>query len=112
MDVHQSIFAAVALSGPISILIGIGRGVMCLDRSIRVKATKSAIASGATMLTLLVLLAILIGVWFVYGVAHTGKDATTDAVVLASTVLPAYVMVFCAWRVYGYLERRFRRIDL
>ena len=109
MDFAQSIIIGIAFSGPISIFIGIGRTIMCLDRSARAKHTKSAILAGLGILTLLALLAAILVVWFGYGVAHTGKDATTDLVVLASTVAPAYIGVFCIWRLSGHLEKKLRR---
>lgn len=105
MDVAQSTMIGIALSGPIVILIGIGRAVMCLDRSIRAKRAKFALFSGLGILALLALLAAIIGTWFGYGVAHTGKDATTDLVVLAGTVTPAYLSVFVVWLLSRYFER-------
>lgn len=109
MDFTQTIVIAIALSGPIVILIGVGRIVMCLDRSIRAKHTKFALLSGLNILILLTLLAAIVVVWFAYGVAHTGKDATTDLVVLASTVTPAYVGVFLFWLLSRRLEKGLRR---
>ena len=109
MDFTQSIIIGIAFSVPIAIFIGIGRTTMCLDRSVRAKNTKFAILAGLGILTLLALLAAILVVWFGYGVAHTGKDATTDLVVLASTVTPAYLGVFCIWRLSSYLEKRLHR---
>ncbi len=57
-------------------------------------------------MTLLALLGAIIVVWFAYGVAHTGKDAATDLVVLASTIAPAYLGAFAAWRFSVYLKKR------
>lgn len=106
MDFTQSVIIGIAFSGPIAIFIGIGRTIMFLDRSVRAKHTKFAVLAGLGILILLALLAAIVVVWFAYGVAHTGKDATTDLVVLASTVIPAYVGVFCIWRLSGYLEKK------
>jgi hypothetical protein len=109
MDFTQTIVIAIALSAPIVILIGVGRTIMCLDRSIRAKRTRFAILSGLNILILLALLAAIIVVWFAYGVAHTGKDATTDLMVLASTVTPAYVGVFLIWLLSRRFEKGLRR---
>ena len=106
MDFTQTVIIGIALSGPIVIFIGIGRTIMFLDRSVRAKLTKFAVLAGLGILILLALLAAIVVVWFAYGVAHTGKDATTDLIVLASTVIPAYVVVFCIWRLSGYLEKK------
>ena len=106
MNFVQSIFVTVAFSGPIATLIGIVLAALCFVRSRRAKNTKFAVVSGLGALTLFALLAAIIVVWFAYGVAHTGKDATTDLVVLASTVAPAYLGAFAAWRFSVYLKKR------
>lgn len=108
MDFTQSAIIGIALSGPIAILLGIGRATMWLDRSIRAKQPKFAIFSGVGILTLLALLAAILGVWFMYGVAHTGKDARTDIAVLVGTVTPAYISVVVIWLLSGHFEKRLR----
>jgi hypothetical protein len=65
-----------------------------------------------TILGIVCLLAILatdIVVWFAYGVAHTGKDASTDLVVLAGTSSLVYVGAFLVWRLSVYFERRLEK---
>lgn len=106
MNFVQYIFMAVAVSGPIAIFIGVALAALCFVRSCRSKNVKFAVVSGIGALSLLVLLAAIIVVWFGYGVAHTGKDATTDLVVLAITVGPAYLSAFAAWRFSIYLKKR------
>ena len=105
MTFSQSIFAIVAFSGPIAILIGIAFAVLCLVRSCKAKSVKFAVVSGLGVLTLLFLLAAIIVVWFAYGVAHTGKDAKTDLMVIAVTNVPAYIGAFAAWRFSAYLKK-------
>ena len=106
MNFVQSIFVTVAFSGPFAILIGVALASLCFVRSRRAKNAKIAVISAIGVLALLVLLAATIVVWFAYGVAHTGKDATTDLVVLASTVTPAYLGAFVAWRFSVYLKKK------
>lgn len=106
MNFVQSIFVIVAFSGPIAILIGVALTALCFVRSRRAKNAKFAVVSGLGAFTLLALLAAIIVVWFAYGVAHTGKDATTDLVVLSSTVVPAYLGAFAAWRFSVYLKKK------
>jgi len=109
MDFVQSAILGIAISGPIAILIEIGRAIMCLDRSVRAKQARYALLTVLGILTLLILLAAILGVWFAYGVAHTGKDAATDFAVLASTVTPAYLGILIVWLLSGYFERRLHR---
>ncbi len=106
MNFVQSIFVTVAFSGPIATLIGVVLAALCFVRSRRAKNAKFTVVSGLGALTLLALLAAIIVVWFAYGVAHTGKDATTDLIVLASTVAPAYIGAFAAWRFSAHLKKR------
>jgi hypothetical protein len=109
MNFVQSIFIGIAFSGPIVIFIGIGRTIMCLDRLVRAKRPKLAMLAGLSILTLLALLAAILAVWFGYGVAHTGKDSTSDLVVLVGTVTPAYIAGISVWYLSRYLEKRLRR---
>jgi ABC-type nickel/cobalt efflux system permease component RcnA len=106
MDLIQTIILTVAISGPVIILVGVGRAVMCFDRSIRAKHKKSALLAALCIATLLALLAAILVVWFGYGVAHTGKDASTDLMVIAGTVIPSYVGVYLVWRASLFLENR------
>jgi hypothetical protein len=106
MELIQYVIIAIAFSAPIAIFIGTGRTIVCFYRSVRAKRTKFAIVAGLNILALLILLAAILVVWFGYGVAHTGKDATTDLVVLASTVTPAYIALFGTWYLSVYLDKR------
>jgi hypothetical protein len=108
MDFLQIVTLGIALSGPTVIFVGIGRLVMSIDRSFRYKHRNFALFAFLSILGLLALLAVIIVVWFGYGVAHTGKDATTDAIVLGGTVMPSYVCVYGAWRLARYLEGRMK----
>ncbi len=109
MNFIQLIIIGIAFSGPTAILIGIGRVIVCLYRSARAKRSTFVIFSVLGILALLALLAAIIAVWFLYGVAHTGKDTATYLVVLASTVVPAYIGSFIIWHLSGYFENRLHR---
>ena len=106
MSTWQTIFIAVAFSGPIATLAGVVRAALCFYRSARAKHLLFSIFSGVAILALLTIFAAIIVVWFGYGVAHTGKDTKTDLMVLAATVAPAYVGVFFIWRLVLYIEKR------
>ena len=106
MTFIQSIFVTIAISGPAAALIGFGLATRCFFRSRKAKNTKFAVVSALAALALLAFLSVIIVVWFIYGVAHTGKDATTDLIVLSSTVAPAYLGVFAAWQFSRYLKTK------
>ena len=99
----------IALSSLIAILIGVVRAVVCLVHSIKGKHVLFATVAGMEIVILITLFAAMIVVWFGYGVAHTGKDATTDIIVLASTVVPAYIAAYGVWRLSSYLDHRIVR---
>ncbi len=109
MDMYQSIFLTAALSLPIVTLIVIGRSALCVFRSHKAKHLKFTIFSILGIVVLLVIFASVIVVWFIYGVAHTGKDVSTDLVLLASTGTPVYVGVFFVWRLSIYMEKRLEK---
>ncbi len=106
MTFIQLIILTIAISGPTAVFIGFGLVTRCFFRSCRAKNTKFAVISVLAALAFIALLSIIIIVWFIYGVAHTGKDATTDLIVLSSTVTPAWFGVFAAWRFSRYLKTR------
>ena len=55
---------------------------------------------------LLAMLAAVVVVWFAYAVAHTGKDASSDLIVLASTATPVYAGSIFVWWFSAYMESR------
>lgn len=109
MDLFQTVFLTAALSLPVVTLIALGRAALCVFRSHQAKHLKFTLFSILAMVIMLVVFAAVIVVWFAYGVAHTGKNATTDLVVLASTGIPVYVGAFCVWRLSVYMENRFEK---
>ena len=105
MDILSYITVGLALSGPLVITVTIVRAVMTIDRSIRSKNKRCAILVLCSILGLLSMLALILAVWFGYGVAHTGKDAASDLTVLSATLIPAYLAVYLAWRWYLRSEK-------
>ena len=108
MSFIQYLIIGIALSGPCSIVVGMVRGIICTARNISAKRTKFSIFCILAIAALLIALLIILGVWFAYGVAHTGKDTTTDLIVLASTVAPAYILTFIVWLLFRHLDREIR----
>ncbi len=109
MDLYQSVFVIAALSLPVVTLIALGRAVLCAFRSHRARHLKFTLFSILSIVILLVIFAAVVVVWFVYGVAHTGKDATTDLVLLASTGTPVYIGAFSVWWLAVYMEKRLEK---
>ncbi len=106
MDLYQAFFIAAALSLPFITFIALCRAALCIFRSVNAKHLKFTIISSLGILILLMLFAAVVVVWFAYGVAHTGKDASTDLIVLASTGTVIYIGAFSIWRLSMYIEKR------
>jgi len=96
----------VILSVPIVSLAAIARAGLCTVRCRRARHLKFTIFSILCVVLLLAMLAAVVVVWFAYAVAHTGKDATSDLIVLASTVAPVYAGSISVWWLSIYMERR------
>lgn len=96
----------VLLSMPVVSLIGVVRAGLCIVRCRRARHLKFTIFSILCVVFLLVMLATVVVVWFAYAVAHTGKDASSDLIVLASTITPVYAGSVIVWRFSLYMERR------
>ena len=53
-----------------------------------------------------ILLSLPVVVLFAYGVAHTGKSASADLMVLAITGIPTYLVAASIWFLSRFLEKR------
>jgi hypothetical protein len=45
-------------------------------------------------------------VLFAYGVAHTGRSASNDLMVLAITIIPTYLVAGSIWFLSRFMEKR------
>ena len=104
MDILAFLYFGLMLSGVAAILIASVRGIISIYRSVGAKKIRNAIYAFLIVLFLTALLFAILGAWFAYGVAHTAKDASTDAINLAVTLLPAYLGSYFSWRLYLKLE--------
>ena len=55
---------------------------------------------------MLVIFSVVVVVWFTYAVAHTGKDASTDLIILGSTGTAIYVGAGFVWWLSHYMDSR------
>ena len=106
MEFYQTFFITAALSLPFVTFIALCRAALCVFRSVSARHLKFTVVSGLGSLILLVIFAAVVVVWLTYGVAHTGKDASTDLIVLVSTGAVIYVGAFSVWRLSFYIEKR------
>ena len=106
MDFYKYFFVTVGLSMPIVILIGLGRAVLCIFRSVKAKQLKLTIFSSLGIVILLVIFSAIVVVWFAYGVGHSGKSISTELILLASTCASVFVGVYGIWKLSLYIERR------
>ncbi len=106
MDFYKTFFITATLSLPFVTFIALCRAALCVFRSVSARHLKFTVISSLGILVLLVIFAAVVVVWFAYGVAHTGKDASTDIIVLVSTGAAIYGGAFSVWRLSLYIEKR------
>jgi len=107
------IFEALAVTVVVAALIVAARLVMCgvlaarQDRNWRGRTWIVAISVAGVVAVATLLLA-LVMMWFIYGVAHTGKDITTFVRMLLVTGVPYVLGLVGLWFLGGALASRLR----
>jgi high-affinity K+ transport system ATPase subunit B len=95
---------------PIIGLVAIVRTAVCVYRSYKAKSKLFVLLSSLSIILMIGIMAFVVIVLFGYGVAHTGKDASTDIVILAITVIPTYIGAFGIWRLSIFIESRLNTV--
>lgn len=104
----RTIIEILALSVSLATLLVVGRFVWCLVEALRARRFAIAAVSAAGIAIIILLFAAVVIVWFAYGVAHTGKDARTDLILLLSTIPPFFIASIGLWLLGGKLWSRLR----
>ncbi len=110
MSIDQILVVSIILSMPIIGLVAIVRTAVCVYRSYKAKSKLFVFLSSLSIILMIGILAFVVIVLFWYGVAHTGKDASTDIAVLAITVIPTYIGAFGIWRLSIFIESRLNMV--
>ena len=79
---------------------------MCAYRCRIARQTSFLMFSGLFIMVMISVLAVDVVVLFAYGVAHTGKNASNDLMILAITIIPTYLVAGSIWFLSGYIEKR------
>jgi hypothetical protein len=111
MTTSQTIIVSMVLSLPLVGIIAIGRALLCVFRCHEAKKIAFVVLSCVSILVMVIVLAFDVVVLFGYGVAHTGKDASTDLIVLGITIIPTYLGAGGIWLLCRYMERRLTHSD-
>ena len=106
MSISQIIIVSVLLSLPLIGLIATGRAVLCAWRCQKIRKTAYVILSCLYVVIMIGVLIFAVVVLFGYGVAHSGKNASTDLIVLSITVVPTYVAACAIWFLSRHMEKR------
>lgn len=106
MNASQSLILAILLSLPVVGLIAILRSLSCAYQCRKAKKTIFFILSCLYIVIMISVLAFVVVVLFGYGVAHTGKSASSDLMVLAITVIPTYLVAGSIWFLSRFMEKR------
>ena len=106
MNVSQSFIVAILLSLPVIGLVAILRSLLCAYQCRKARKTSFLILSCLYIVIMISVLAFDVVVLFAYGVAHTGKSASTDLMVLAITIIPTYLVAGSIWFLSRFMEKR------
>ena len=98
----------LALAVSLATLLVAGRYLWSLVDSLRARRFAIATLSVAGIAVILLLFCAVVIVWFAYAVAHTGKDARTDLILLLSTIPPFFIASIGLWLLGGKLRSRLR----
>jgi hypothetical protein len=104
MTILQLIINVILLCIPVIGLIAIGRACLCIFRCLMSKRKEIAVIPLFSIVLMLCFIGMGILVLLGYGVAHSGKNALNDFVVLAIVAAPNYLCAFGLWRVSKFLE--------
>lgn len=102
----QTFLILLVCSVLLAALIVAARFVVCLVRAIRSRRYWWAVLATAGILLILAALGAVIVAWFIYAVAHIGKNASTDLKVLLSTAPPFFLFSVFSWWAAGRLAAR------
>jgi hypothetical protein len=106
MNLNQSVFLSAALSLPVVTVIAIIRAALCIYRSKKKKHLMFTVFASLNIVLMLVIFSGVAIVWFTYAVAHTGKDASTDLIILAGTGAATYAGACLVWWLSQFMESR------
>ena len=112
MNVYQSLVLTILLSLPVIGLVAILRSLSCAYQCLKAKKITFFVLSCLYIVIMISALAFVVVVLFAYGVAHTGKSASTDFMVLASTVIPTYLVAGSIWFLSRFMEKRLNNNDV
>lgn len=102
------VVAVTVLLVTLAALLVAGRLAWCIVVALRARRYGIAAVSVAGLVGVVAALGVVVVVWFAYAVSHTGKDASTDLMVLVATVPPFFLVSFGLWFLGGKLLLRLR----
>ena len=105
MNASQYPIVALLLSLPVIGLVAILRSLLCAYRCRRARKTSFLVLSCLYIIIMISVLAADVVVLFAYGVAHTGKSASNDLIVLAITIIPTYLVAAGIWFLCRFMEK-------
>jgi len=106
MNTSQYFIVAILLSLPVIGLVAILRSLLCAYRCRKARKTFFLVLSCLYTVIMIGVLAFDVVVLFAYGVAHTGKSAANDLIVLAITIFPTYLVAGGTWFLSRFMEKR------
>ena len=106
MKIYQIINLLFAASIPIVVLVVVGRNIVSVYRSLRVRRFKFALYSVLAIAGILALFAGIAVIWFGYAVGHGKKDIWSGVILITLSVAPIYGSGYGLWRLARFLDEK------
>ena len=106
LEVFKYIVLTLLVCNTVAVLAGIGRALLAASRTMGAKKFKVTIFPVLGILFLLGIVGVNAGMWFAYGVAHSGKKLSTDVLLVGFTCVSVSASVYGLWKLSQYIERR------
>ena len=106
MEAYKFIFLTLLVCNVVAILVGTCRALLCVARTPRARRPKLILLPVLGILLVLGIVGVNAVIWLAYGVAHSGKQLSTELVLVACTCGTVFAGVYGLWKLSLYAERQ------
>jgi hypothetical protein len=106
LEFTQTLFLAYAASLPLVTLVGVGRGLLGIARSVRAANWPFAILIAIAVVAMLALFAAVAVLWFIAAVSHGPKGGPGELLLLFGSGIAIYLAAAGLWALARHAEAR------